>query len=103
MFGIKYIKRRANVAGMLNISQLHYLGMIITHYLDITNYSKQYLISEKSQGLGINSFVKAEFQVNGGQAQPVATGDTWQYSQACRHHLGDVLCMKTELPSGRDP
>lgn len=76
--------------------------MIITHYLDITNYSKQYLISEKIQGLGINSSVKVEFQVSGKQAQPVTTGDTWQYRQAC-HHLGDLLCMKTELPSGRDP
>lgn len=52
--------RKANVAGMLNISQLHYLDMIITHYVGMANYSKQDLTSENSKGLGINSFIKNE-------------------------------------------
>lgn len=65
MFDIKYV-RRANVTGVLNISQLHYLGMIITHYLDKTNYSKQHLISENGQDVGIKSLIETEFQVSGG-------------------------------------
>lgn len=77
-------ERRANVAGMLNISQPHYVDMIITHYLDMANYSKQDLILDSGQVLGINSSTSTEFWVGGGQAHPMITGgDTWQY----RHKL----------------
>lgn len=60
---------------MLNISQLHYLDVIITHYVSMANYSKQYLISENSEGLGINSFIKTELEVDAGKFQPKIIGD----------------------------
>lgn len=55
------------VAGMLNIFQLHYRDMIIIHYLDKTNYSKQHLISENDQDPRVNSFIRAEFQASEGR------------------------------------
>lgn len=36
VFAVKYV-RRTNVAGIPNISQLRYLHIIITYYLDMAN------------------------------------------------------------------
>lgn len=36
VFAVKYV-RRTNVAGIPNISQLRYLDIIITYYLDMAN------------------------------------------------------------------
>lgn len=43
--------RKVNGAGVPNVSQLHYLAIIITYYLDMANYSEQDLISDNGQNL----------------------------------------------------
>lgn len=92
-------ERRANVDAKPNIFQLHDLDIIIIHYLDMANYSKQDLISQKGQELRVNPSISAELRVGGGHTQPVtAEGNTWQYRQSCHYHLGNPLCTKAGLP-----
>lgn len=52
---------------MRNVSQLHYLDIVITHYLHMDNYSKQDITSENGQDLGINTCISAKLQVDVGQ------------------------------------
>ena len=59
-------ERRANVDGKPNISQIHNVDIIIIHYLDMANYSKQDLISQNGQELRVNSSISAEVQLGGG-------------------------------------
>ena len=100
----KVCERRANVDGIPNILQLHDLDIIIIHYLDMANYSKQNFISQNCQELRVNSSISAELQFGGGNTQLItAEGNTWQYRQACCYHLGNPLCTKTGLPYCQRP